>query len=431
LSLVALSFRVLLPAITWVIRNSSVNNQLFGDGWLNKALAAADFPISLRFIVLVIAPIIFVFILLKFPQFDSVNRVLAVVIISYLILISGRWFGRVDINTMSRIGDGFLIALIILVLPLLFNFNQKKFSLNSLQTPVLILIFALSIAWNPFNLNSFVPRQPATIVKDANYSLMSERGNTYRHISELSQSLYGSKIRMLNLTGGNALDQYLRIPSLGGIHSPYVVTSDPQESDWLNRIKINNPNIILGGYGSVGSAAFDGSGLGGRAPQVLTWIISNYQVGDCGDFIVAVSKKKLPTLRTRLEAGGCKIPQTKYENLSLWNRFDSTPSDLGSSLLSWPTLTNQAPGIVKNHGQSIQISLQTLTDPVGFRLKCRVRENTQFSIKSNSGQDSSIFTFTAVVDSGQFAFKPSIFPISTLLEGKFELSLNRSSCQFL
>ncbi len=431
LCFLALSFRALVPAVTWVIRNSSINNQLFGDGWLNQALAAADFPISLRFMVLVLAPILFLFILLKFSRFDSMGRILSIITISYLVLISGRWFGRVDENTMSRIGAGFLIALIILALPLFFILYQGKFVLNSVQTPALALIFALSISWNPFNINYFVPSQPVTIVQDANYSLMLERGKTYRQISNLSQSLFGSNVRMLNLTGGNALDQYLRIPSLGGVHSPYVVTNDSQESDWLNRIKMGNPNFILGGYGSVGSAAFDGSGLGGRAPQVLSWVISNYQVADCGDFIVAVSKKELALFRTRLDAGGCKIPQNENDNLSLWNRFDSTPLDLGSSLLSWPTLTNEAPGVVDGHGQSIQISLQMLTDPVGFRLKCSVRENAQFSIKSNSEQDSLIFTFTAVVESGQFAFKPSIFPISSLLNGNFDLTLHNSRCQFI
>ena len=431
LTFIALSFRALLPAVTWAIRNSPVNNQLFGDGWLNQALAAEVFPISLRFIVLVLAPILFIFIFLKFSSLDSMGRVLAIVTISYLVLISGRWFGRVDVNTMSRIGAGFLIALIILALPLFFGFYRGKSSLSSPQASTLILIFAFALWWAPFNFNSFVPTQSKTIIQDANYSLLSERGKTYRQISSLSQSLFGANVRMLNLTGGNALNQYLRIPGLGGIHSPYVVTNDPQEIDWLNRIKMNNPNFILGGYGSLGSAAFDGSGFGGRTPLVLSWIISNYQVSDCGDFIIAVSKKDLSSMRIRLLAGGCEIPSNQDQNLALWNRFDATPSELGSSLLSWPTLANQKPGVVDGHGQSIQISMQELTYPVSFRLNCASPENAQFSIGSASQQNSIDFTFSAKVASGPFTFKPAIFPISSLLSGKFELTLRNSSCQFV
>ena len=423
-------FRALLPAISWVIRNSPVNNQLFGSGWLNQSLAPEDFPISLRFVVLVIAPVLFLYVLSRFSMFDFMGRVLAVLTILYLILISGRWFGRVDSNTMSRIGTGFLIALIILVLPLLFNLYRRKYFFNSLQTPTLVLIFVFALSWNPFNVNSFVPRQPATIVQDANYSLMLERGNTYRRISDFSQSLFGSQTRMLNLTGANALDQYLRIPGLGGIHSPYVVTNDPQEIDWLDRIKIGNPNFILGGYGSLGSGAYDGAGLGGRAPQVLTWIILNYEVSDCGEFIAAVPKKDFPKLRIKLENEGCTVPSNQIENLSLWSRMDSTPLDLGSSLLSWPIPDQQNSDLINIDRQSVQISLQDLSDPLRFRLKCKSPENALFSISSTSQRNPINFSFSARVESGEFAFKPAIFPITTLLNGQIVLTLRKSLCEF-
>jgi hypothetical protein len=429
-SIVALIFQFLRPAVEWVIRNSPVNNRMFGDDWLNQALAPQDFPLSLKFSVLVIAPILFIFVISKFSLFDERSQIISITIICYLILISGRWFARVDASVMSRIGWGFSILLIILVLPLMFQLSRGKFVLNSPQIPVLGLIFAFSLSWNPFNVNSFVPSQPTTIVRDANYSLMSERGDKYQQISKLTSSIFGPKIRMLNLTGGNAIDFYLKIPGYGGIHSPYVVTNDAQEKDWLNRLKLADPNFILGSYGSLGSDAFDGSGLGGRAPQVLSWMISNYALSDCVHFLAAIPKRDLASHQIKLERGGCRFASDENENLSFWNKMDATQSELGASLLSWPVSTKFKNDYIRTSDQSIQIRMKSLSDVVGFDLKCPARGIAQFSIMSVSQKNPMNFTFSAQVDSGQYAFKAAMFPISTLLEGKFDLILKDSACIF-
>jgi hypothetical protein len=300
-----------------------------------------------------------------------------------------------------------------------------------LQFPVLGLIFVFALTLNPFNVNSFVPYQPANILNDQNYKPMLERGSTYARIFSLSQSLFGSDTRMLNLTGGHAIDQYIRIPGVGGIHSAYVITNDAQEIDWLKRLQKNDPNFILGGYGSLGSAAFDGSGMGGRAPQVLSWVISNYTLSDCGDFIVGLKSSLAVDLQSKLSGSGCNYPSTNEQKLLLWNKMDATPSDLGASFLSWPAPSAQDFELTRGQGKSIQVQLNRVSDRIGFRLTCSNRENAQFLIKSNSLQSPLNFTFMAQVETGEFAFKPAIFPISTLLKGKFDISLSNSSCEFL
>jgi hypothetical protein len=425
------TYRLLVPAIQWVIRNGRINNQLFGDGWLNQALAPEDFPVSLRFLILIIAPLLFLFTLKHFSGLDRLGQTISVVSLVYLVIVSGRWFGRVDVNTLSRIGMGFLITLLIFILPLLFNFYGGKNVAAYVQAPIFLLIFLFTSALNPFNLNSFVTHQPASIVNDKNYQSMFDRGVTYQRISNLSKELFGPETRMLNLTGGDALNEYLRIPDVGGIHSPYVVTNDAQETDWLDRLKVSNPNFILGGYGSIGSAAFDGSGIGGRAPQVLSWIISNYTISDCGDFIVGIQNKAITGLKDKLAVWGCDTPATPEENLALWNKMDATQSDLGGSLLTWPLPNSQDLKAVTGHGQSVQISMSQLTDRIGIKLSCPVRKDINFTIKSDSPINPLSYAFSAQIESGQYSFIPSIFPISSILHGSFTLNLNDSSCKFL
>jgi hypothetical protein len=425
-----LANQILFPAIEWVIRNGRLNNQLFGDGWLNQALSPQDFPISLRFIVLLVAPLLLVFTLVYFSHLDMVGRGIAIIAIVYLVIISGRWFGRVDVNTLSRIGMGFLITLIVLVLPLLYRLPSRDGRFAFLPFPVFGLVFVFALTLNPFNVNSFVPYQPANILNDQNYKPMLERGLSYARISSLSQSLFGSETRMLNLTGGNAIDQYIRIPGVGGIHSAYVVTNDAQEIDWLKRLQKIDPNFILGGYGSLGSAAFDGSGMGGRAPLVLSWVISNYTLSDCGDFIVGVKNSAAEDLQSRLSSSGCNYPSTTEQKLLLWNKMDATPSDLGASFLSWPAPRVEDLDLTQGGGKSVQVQTNRPSDRIGFNVECSSRQIVQFTIKSVSSLDPLSFSFNAEVESGQYSFKPSVFPISTLLGGSFILTLGDASCEF-
>jgi hypothetical protein len=111
--------------------------------------------------------------------------------------------------------------------------------------------------------------------------------------------------------------------------------------------------------------------------------------------------------------------------------MDATPSDLGASFLSWPAQSAQDFELTRGQGKSIQVQTNRASDRIGFRLTCSNRENAQFLIKSISLQSPLNFTFPAQVEIGEFAFKPAIFTISTLLKGKFDISLSNSSCEFL
>jgi hypothetical protein len=270
-----------------------------------------------------------------------------------------------------------------------------------------------------------------SILEDQNYKPMLERGKTYLKISNLSQDLFGTKTRMLNLTGGHAIDQYLRIPGVGGIHSAYVISNDHQEIDWLKRLKEIDPNFVLGGYGSLGSAAFDGSGLGGRAPKVLSWLTSKYSIVDCGDFLVGVKTKMYKKLSDTLLDNGCLPPPGQRENLETWQKMDSTQADLGYSLLTWPKSgVKEKIGFGRN-SKSIQIRELRENGVVTFGIKCLTQENVHFLISNNDLNSPLEFSFFAQIRSGEYSFKPNIFPITSLLRNSFKITLLSSQCNFV
>jgi hypothetical protein len=418
-----------LPSLLWVGRNGTINNTMYGDFWLGNIFAAQQFPLSLKFGIIVIAPIFLIIMLIKLRKLEGLQKQLGLAAICYLLAISGRWFGRVDQQGMSRIGAGLFIFFIVFLVPLIFHQSTYR-RVSSLGVVSLTLTICLGIAFYPFNQSTNFQQVASPSQLSAQYPEMQQRGHIYRKIKELEILLYGEKARRLNLTGGQAIDEYLGTPSLGGIESPYVITNDVQESAWNERLKKAGINVVLGPYGSLGAGAFDGSGIGGRAPQVLSWVINGYIPVDCGLFTIAIPKSDIDAKTADLSSQGCLVPTTRVELLSLWNRIDSTQSNLGRSLISWKSHTNSGNKTRGIQNASIKVSLTKPTELISLNIHCSSPQLVEFYISSNDTTENLRQVFTAHVQSGTFKFKPAIFPISTVLDGKFTLGLSSTTCRF-
>jgi hypothetical protein len=104
--------------------------------------------------------------------------------------------------------------------------------------------------------------------------------------------------------------------------------------------------------------------------------------------------------------------------------------DLGSSLLSWPVPAVENLNRANGDVNSLRVSMQSSLEVVGFKLSCLAPENVQLSIQSLPGTTPMKFDFYALLQSGSYSIKPSIFPISSLLLGSFDLKLVNSGFRF-
>jgi hypothetical protein len=431
IGVLAFSAFLVLPSLLWVVRNGSVNNSMYGDFWLGNIFTPQQFPLSLKFGIILLAPVLFTILLVNFRKLENFQKQLGLAAILYLIAISGRWFGRVDQLDMSRVGAGLFIFLILFLVPLSYrNSNLGRVQVAGVVSLVLTII--LAIAFYPFNQSVNFQQFASPATSPGQYAEMRQRGEIYKKIESIENTIYAQKAQRLNLTGGQAIDQYLGARSIGGIESPYVITNDAQEIAWKKRLEKGGVNLILGPYGSLGAGAFDGSGVGGRSPQVLSWMINRFTPIDCGLFTIAIPKSDIKDKVDYLASQGCVVPSTRIELLSLWNRIDATQSNLGWSLVSWSsqpesTLENQAPS---NQSKSIRVSLTKPTDILTVKLRCEIPQLVEFIIESNDTGENLRQVFSAQIQSGTFRFKPSIFPIATLLNGRFNLNLNSTTCFF-
>jgi len=428
--ILAIGFIALFPSILWVFRNGSVNNTVHGDFWLEKILLPQQFPLSLKFGVLLLSPIFLLFLLVKFRKLENFEKQLGIAGIFFLIAFSGRWFGRVDQQDMSRIGAGFFIFCIVFLVPL--TYRKSFFGRIPLFGALSILLTtSLALSYYPFNQSINFQRVTSPSLFSGQYSEMERRGEVYRKITNIEAYLYGNKTKRLNLTGGQAIDEYLGTRSLGGIESPYVIINDSQESDWIKRLEKAGINTVLGPYGSLGAGAFDGSGVGGRSPQILSWLIKRFMPFDCNLFTLSIPKSDVQERLAYLNSQGCVVPSSRSELLSLWNKIDATQSSLGWSLLSWKSKTSPQNQLINGGKSTIQVSLKKSIDILTIQIRCINPQSVEFLIESIDGGEKIKHLFSAQVQSGNFAFKPSMFPIVSMLNGNFSLGLNSSTCSFV
>jgi hypothetical protein len=429
-SIIFSSILLILPSIKWVLRNGRINNSVYGDFWMGRLPIPEVFPISLRFGILLLVPVLLFVLISNYQNLKNTHKQVGIASLIFLIAFSGRWFGRVDQQDMSRIGAGLLVFLIIFLVPLTIRKSTSEgIALVGILT--LSLTASVAMAYFPFNQNINFQNDRSSPMSGPQYAEMVQRGETYKRIQEVEKSLFGDGVSRLNLTGGQAIDVYLGKKSSGGIESPYVITNDAQEIDWYQRLQKANVNIVLGPYGSLGAGAFDGSGVGGRAPRILSWIINEFAPVDCSDFSLAIRKSDLINNLSILTEHGCVVPPTRAGILELWNRIDATQSNLGRSFLSWNSST-QIDNLTSSVKTNVaQVSLSDSTQLMRIKVSCVRPQLVIFRIDSTDSYEPITHTFSAEIQSGEFDFKPNIFPIVSLLKGQFSLSIESPECGFV
>ena len=422
-----LSLKLVFPSFLWFVRNGGRNNLTYGDDWLTKLFLPQDFPITLKFSVLFLVPFFLVTYLIFFKNLNTSKQYLGLVALVYLFVISGRWFGRVDdATTLSRIGIGFFVFSMIFLIPLVFS-KFKTCSSPFFGIFTITLVISLSFAQYPFNQKIDIEQLSSASLMSDEFDEMRMRGQTYKQIQELQNSLFPEGVNLLNITGGQAVDVYLEQNSRGGIHSPYVISNDAQESAWLQRIKESQINFVLGPY----SYAFDGSGIGGRSPMVLSWLIKHFLPVKCSNFMLAIRLEEVQEKNSLLSNRGCAVPFSQSEILSFWTQFDATQANLGKSLLSWKSVSQISNLMPLEDNTLINVSLKSVTDLLTIRVDCMNEQRADFYIESNESKEKLSYGFSALIKSGQHSFRPYIFPIVSILDGNFTLKLVSPSCKFI
>lgn len=411
----------LYSAVKWVWRNSGSNPQFFGDGWVNKFLFSEDFPMSIRWIMLFIAPTLILFYVLfeKILQFEE--KILLAISLLYLILISGRWFGRTDFEILSRVGVGGLTFVIVLIIPLIWRVLYKKSPISVFS--IIGILFVLAVPYKIISIDFPSEEKIAAnlvgISKDSDYI---DYGNDLFKLQNTLYDNYGSNPRLLNLTGGSAADFYLRMPSIGGIQSPYMIVDREQEEEWLDRLVRSNISGIYGSYGSFGGIKADGSTIGGRAPNVLKWLMDTYSLVKCESGYFGFKEDIEGSF---LQNTQCREPVSNQEKVDYWNEVNGGPMHLGNSLIMW----GQDKEIVKKLF-SRQGLKETMSKGRLIEFTCSEgSSNQQLRLYGKSDDGSEISTlFYANLGAGKMRLNSEIFPINNLIYGSLNLSVNNNLC---
>ena len=416
-------FSMLLSAIKWVFRNSVANAQFFSDGWVNKFLFSENFPISLRWFMLALLPLLILFYIIYEKELQLDEKILLMVGVFYLILISGRWFGRTDFEILSRVGIGGLAFVLLIIIPLFWKTLYPK---NTMSLVVVFsIVFALATPFKSINLNFIsMDRVEASVIGFKQNSDYNEYGENLLDLKNKLNYFFGNNPKVINLTGGSASDYYMKIPSVGGIQSPYMIINDDQENEWLSRLQQNDVNGFYGPYGSFGGIKADGTTIGGRAPKVLKWLMDEFNVIKCDNVYMGI-KNAVDLRQSALE---CSTPKTAQEKLDYWDVINGSSSNLGNSLTMWARGdgNREQTAILQN------LKTQKIISKV-IRFTCLdnfTDQELKIAGKNKDGEYISTI-FYANLSTGISEISSEIFPINNLVEGDLNLIIENKACTAL
>lgn len=411
--------------ILWVLGNSRVSNYMFGDYWLRKAFDPQVFPFSIRFLPILLVPLLLAFYYVYRNKIGITSKIFLVLSNFYMVIISARWFGRVD-SGLSRIGVGFMIMLVFLVLPIFSNRPVSFRAGPKFQALTLSLILCLSLGFAVPSLGGSLEPVSPSVLKETIYKGQTDTGLKYQKIQGLVNSLQYADLATFNMTGGDALSLYTGIPGYGGIQSAYTVTNDRQESRWVKRLIESKINFVVGGF----EYPFDGSGFGGRAPLALNWLVRNFQPIECGEFQIAIPHERMTSSFQTLNAFKCAVPTSPQAALELWNKMDSTVQDLEFSFQSWkkPKILRDEKGMQGGEFGYLYLDVKGLAN---FSVDCSLPARANMTLTGMREGQEIDFTFNAYLRTGSYTFNPKIFPISSFSTKPLKLFLEDSACKLV
>lgn len=425
-------FDELFGAIRWGINNSKNNQFLFSDGWLEAYLLSPEqFPISLKWIPVYFCSGLIWVIYICIKRRYYLETYIALFALFYIILISGRWLGRVDVNnnSLSRIGFGTLSLALFILIPLAYRIYLKKFFPRVYIYFILLIVLPMSIQLQRYeplfrDFDLINSSQPSDLVYTEND--FTNRGNDYKRFLNVVNYLALPKQQALNLTGGTANDFYLQIPSRGGIASPYLIVEDSQEQRWINRLKDQNLVWFYGPYGSLGGLRGDDSSISTKAPNLFGWLLSNFNLVQCDSFLIGISNTEYKQFDEKIKRLECEIPNNSREEMDLWVVMNGGNIPLDQSLINWK-LDDSVPYNRYITAKNIQINkinkLKVFCDSISYS---KLKLYGQDKQNGNALE----FDFEAVTESGQLTFRGDIFPIYYFVSELF-LDLKDSNCVYL
>ena len=420
----ALSTYMTFPASIWIIRTSSANADMYGDGWIPKALFGEHFPTNLRWLIF---PFVFSLILYIFNirrYIDSRNFILLTVTVIYFLLISNRWLGRVDQDTFSRIGQGFMSILGILIIPILLSLKREMlFTWITVSLFILIASYQTSLDLFPKIANRF---ERASIGELNSSNVL--RGEEYALAKDLIHRHFGVDSKGVNLTGGNASDFYMGLNSVGGVQTPYMVVNDDQELSWISRIESVQPDFFFGPYGGLGGIEADDTTLFARVPAFSWWLIKNNQIVKCDDITFLIPNRNWTSRRDSfVNDKRCQVPQDEQSQVNLWNEMNGKVDHFGNALINWGEVNFSNIDFIDR--KTISIRKQDSFD-INFSVKCNQgTANSRIILRSYLGKTLAAETsFKAALGSGVMGFDRRMFPILNLNSSKYTLTIENPDC---
>ncbi len=433
----------LLAAIRWTLDFAGVNQLLFGDNWFHYIRNIEALPINLRWITIYFVPIFVFFFLYVFNKISKLERLYLLVIIFYFILISGRWFGRVDINnnSLSRLGVGFNSLSLFLLIPIIYLLSKQFAFLKFVNFFLIFYVVVASVSLKNVEFiqgtlknTSFTSEDNKALNVFLTESDFAKRGENLVALDKFKKTFFEPSEKVLNVTGGAALDFYMSNNSVGGLQSPYMVAIENQDKRWLDRIKLASPKFFIGPYGTtnLGGLLADSAPLSNKSPFLMQYLIDEFVPINCDIFFVGILKDEYINIQKKLRDFGCRPPESYNDLISYWNIINGLEVekiDLGISLYSWKSQDlNMTKFIDKRSVYIVNNSAYSVTS---VRIRCKFDELSTFTISgklNDSESFSQAFTSQTLKD-GQISFRSSLFIVNYFLLNP-KLTLENPNCYF-
>jgi hypothetical protein len=416
-------------AVLWVVRTGSANSSMYGDNWIIRLYQTDQFPSNIRWAVLFIIPILIFLNIIYLKYLNSLQTLFIILIYVYTILMSGRWFARVDTDSPSRIGIGLITLSLFLIFPLVSTLRKKIYPYVFSLVFLIMLFFTIqAINFNPMISGSGYREISTPSSQALNLPVEKKLGQQYRDVSFLIRSIFGQNPFVTNISGGSASDFYMKIPSRGGIQSSYLIVSDDQELEWISRLEKSNVNLLYGGYSQLGGITADQTSLATRAPLFSRWSIANFTPFRCKDIYFAIKNTSLNVYKSKLQNMGCIFTESPKVKLRFWGDIDQTPKNFDNSFYMWKK-AEQNFNLKLFDPKVIQFMDYNSNFWNKVRLDCAGAQGT-FEIELYKITDGDVLRtkFSTALKDGIISWDSRIFPIFNLGEGKTFMSLTNSPC---
>jgi hypothetical protein len=334
-------------------------------------------------------------------------------------ILMGRFLGRVDNVAWSfRPTSGSLLVLgfvVPFVVTQFGNIRWKMMGNTSLCIALLLSIVVFPIGQGGLIRSATMQLETPLAWETAKLNLVNNSVGVGRgdkadiafltFLSEVISKIDKDEI-VLNVSNRVSLNGLFDWKSPTKILTPYTLTSDQDEANYISQIQLASPKFIFVGPG----VWHDGFSLGLRNPLVYRWVLENYNPFQCGPSFWAIEKRS--DLEDEFEKLGCPSDSvsTFSDAITLWSNFVGPPKDLLKIPQAWG---KRGSSLLTNQRSLLTVSSDELTDGfINFELiadaPTSILEKLDFdflSIESvcSNAQDTDTSSTTSLVPSSRTA----------------------------